>query len=356
MPSSPTLNATLARLGWSAALAADIPTGLSPARVASVYAARVDVRTADGPRLASLRSRALRDTEGGIAVGDWVTVGSAGGDEVVVETVLPRRTVFLRQAAGERAEPQAIAANIDRVFVVTAADSDFNVRRMERYLVAIAAGGATAEIVLTKSDLAADLPALVAQLEALAGGESRVLVTSAKTGDGLRELVARMPEGITAAVVGSSGVGKSALVNRLLGREAQVVGEVRAYDGRGRHTTTKRELFELPGAGLLIDTPGMRELKPWLPEAPSLEGFEDIEALAQTCRYRDCTHDREPGCGVRLAVERGEVEPERMASWKKLVAEQAERAPRQATFAAHAQKRATRSLESTALRRKPRRD
>lgn len=352
MPSSPALNATLARLGWSEALAADIPTGLSPARVASVYAARVDVWTADGPRLASLRSRALRDTEGGIAVGDWVTVGSAGGDEVVVEAVLPRRTVFLRQAAGERAEPQAIAANIDRVFVVTAADSDFNVRRMERYLVAIAAGGASAEIVLTKSDLAADLPALVAQLEIM----GPVLVTSAKTGAGLPELVARMPEGITAAVVGSSGVGKSALVNRLLGREAQLVGEVRAYDGRGRHTTTKRELFELPGAGLLIDTPGMRELKPWLPDAPSMEGFDDIVALAQTCRFGDCTHDREPGCAVNLAVERGEVEPERMASWKKLLAEQAERAPRQATFAAHAQKRATRSLEATALRRKPRRD
>ena len=349
------MNDVLARLGWSAELAEKMPrnAAFSPARVVSVYAARVDLWTTEGPRLASLRSRALRDApiEGGVAVGDWVAIGSAGGDEVVVEAILPRRTVFLRQAAGERAEPQAIAANIDRVFVVTGADSDFNLRRVERYLVAIAAGGAEAQIVLTKSDLATDLPALLAQLRPLGS----VLTTSAKTGAGVDTFLASIPPGVTAAVVGSSGVGKSALVNRILGRTAQLEGAVRASDGRGRHTTTKRELFQLPGAGLLIDTPGMRELKPWIPEQQAaLDAFDDVAEIASHCRFTNCLHQKEPGCAVREASTRGGVEAERIASWEKLVAEQAERAPRQATFAAHTAKRQTRSLGALTLRKKPR--
>jgi ribosome biogenesis GTPase len=325
---------------------------LRPARVASVYSARVDLWTPEGPRLASLRSRALRDApiEGGVAVGDWVAVAQAGADvnEVVVEAILPRRTVFLRQAAGERAEPQAIAANIDRVFVVTAVDTDFNLRRVERYLVAIAAGGAEAQIVLTKSDLAVDIAPMVAQASALAP----TFATSAKNGNGVDELLARIPRGTTATVVGSSGVGKSALVNRLLGRDVQLEGAVRAYDGRGRHTTTRRELFLLPGAGLLIDTPGMRELKPWLPDGAEVDdAFEDIAAIAEACRYRDCVHAGEPGCAVRAAIEAGELPADRVGSWQKLAREQTELGPRQATFAAVAEKRKGRT-QSLALRKR----
>lgn len=277
-------------------------------RVASVHAVRVDVWTEAGPVQASLRSRFLR-IEGGIAVGDEVNLGDT---EDVVEEVLPRRTVFLRQAAGERTEPQAIAANIDRVFVVTSAE-DWNLRRLERYLVAIAAGGAEAEIVLSKADIGVD----VETTEAI----SPKLHTSAKTGQGMEELRARIPPGMTVAFVGSSGVGKSALVNSMLGREVQLEGAVRAHDGRGRHTTTRRELFQVPGGGLLIDTPGMRELKPWLPGGEVDDTFDDIAELAPSCRYRDCRHETEPGCAVR-----GAVTAERLSSFHKLTHERSAQA------------------------------
>jgi ribosome biogenesis GTPase len=345
---------TLEDLGWSEELARLVPerTGLRPARIASVYAARVDLWTPEGSYLSSLRSKALRDAaiEGGVAVGDWALVARAGADasELVVEAILPRRTAFLRQAAGERAEPQAIAANIDRVFVVTAVDSDFNLRRIERYLVAIAAGGAEAQIVLTKADLVSDVEPLLEQARALAPA----FATSAKRGQGVDELLARIPRGTTATVVGSSGVGKSALVNRLLGRDAQLEGAVRAHDGRGRHTTTRRELFMLPGAGLLIDTPGMRELKPWLPAGtPSDDTFEDVAAVAEACRYRDCAHAGEPGCAVRVALDSGALAEERVLAWQKLGRERAELAPRQATFAAVEGKRRDRNM-SVALRKR----
>lgn len=347
---------TLADLGWTSELQAEVPAGsaLVPARVASVYAARVDVWLEEGPRLATLRSRALRDApiEGGVAVGDWALVGpaaeSSGGSEVVVEAILPRRTVFLRQAAGERAEPQAIAANVDRVFIVTAAGSDFNVRRLERYLVAVAAGGAEAQIVVTKADLVDDVEGLLEPLRELAPA----FATSSKTGLGIDELLSRVPRGVTAAVVGSSGVGKSALVNRLLGRDAQLEGAVRAYDGRGRHTTTRRELFTLPGAGLLIDTPGMRELKPWLPEGSQTDDvFDDVAAIADGCRYRDCRHESEPGCAVRDAVTAGALDAERVAAWQKLARERTELSGRQATFAAVEAKRKGR-VATQALRKR----
>jgi ribosome biogenesis GTPase len=281
--------------------------------VASVHAVRVDVWTESGPVQASLRSRFLR-IEGGIAVGDEVQLGDT---EDVVEEVLPRKTVFMRQAAGERTEPQAIAANIDRVFVVTSAE-DWNLRRLERYLVAIAAGGAEAEIVLSKADISSE----VETTETI----SPKLVTSAKTGQGLEELRARIPTGTTVAFVGSSGVGKSALLNAMLGREAQLEGAVRAYDGRGRHTTTRRELFRVPNGGLLIDTPGMRELKPWLPGGEVDDTFDDIADLAQSCRYRDCKHESEPGCAVREAVKQGVLAAERLESWNKLTHERSAQA------------------------------
>jgi len=361
---------SLAELGWAPAMMpvdlAEKDPSLKPARVASVYAARVDVWTENGPRLASLRGRVLRESadsriEGGIAVGDWVLVRpvAPNNDEVVVEAILPRRTVFLRQAAGERAEPQSIAANVDRVFVVTDVDRDFNIRRLERYLLAIAAGGAEAQVVLTKADLI-DEETLVPILEE-ANKVAPTLVTSAKSGVGLDDLRGRITNGMTVALVGSSGVGKSALVNRLLGHDAQLEGAVREYDGRGRHTTTKRSLFLLPGGGLLIDTPGMRELKPWLPDGmpttaasdspEAADAFEDIAAAIDQCRYRDCTHETEPGCGVHAALERGDLTGDRVDAWKKLVKESAVLAPRQATFAAVETKRRAKSMQ-TALRKR----
>lgn len=342
-------------LGWTEALAAAMPgaPGLVPARVSSVYATRVDVFTAQGPRHGLMRGNALRDaTElGGVAVGDWVAVGETRGlpraedrpstdePEVVVEAILPRRTVFMRQAAGERAEPQAIAANLDLVFVVTSLEGDFNERRLERYLVAIRSGGAQPVVLLSKADLAPQAEDVIA----VAASHAPVLLVSARTGQGMEELRTRIGPGTTAALVGSSGVGKSALVNALLGEGTQREGEVREHDRRGRHTTTKRSLFLLPSGGLLVDTPGMRELKPWQPEGEVREPddvFEDIAQLAASCRYRDCRHEGEPGCAVVTADAEGGLAPGRLAAWRKLVAEQGALSARQAAHAAEQKRRA----------------
>lgn len=339
---------TLEELGFTESLRALVPAELEAARVTSVYAARVDVLTAGGPRHAIVRGKALRDAKalGGIAVGDWVTVrmppaepGAAGDREreLALEAILPRRTAFVRQAAGERAEPQAIAANIDLVLVATSFDGDFNVRRLERYLVAVKSSGASVLILVCKADLAeADDPR---HAEAHALGET--LLVSVRSGQGLDALRARIGRGQTAALVGSSGVGKSALVNALLGQTTQLEGEVRAHDRRGRHTTTKRSLFVLPSGGLLVDSPGMRELKPWQPDGDDDDdAFEDVAAVAEACRYRDCKHTTEPGCAVRKAVASGALTDVRLASFLKLARERGERADRQAAHATDQERRA----------------
>jgi ribosome biogenesis GTPase / thiamine phosphate phosphatase len=351
---------SLEQIGWSEALARSMPEGpgLTPARVVSVYATRVDVWApgedgALGQRHALVRGRALREAGplGGIAVGDWAAVRPIpGGEDLVLEAILPRRSAFVRQAAGDRAEPQAIAANIDRVFVVTSVEGDFNPRRLERYLVAIRASGAEPAIVLSKADLAGDADSLVAEASAFAP----TLLASARTGRGLEALRAAMPASTTSALVGSSGVGKSALVNRLLGREAQAEGEVREHDRRGRHTTTRRDVFLVPSGGLLVDTPGMRELKPWLPEGSDDhvvdDAFEDVAAAADACRYRDCRHAAEPGCAVRAAVDAGTLDPGRLASWKKLEQEREARSERQAVSAQLEENKQKTRARSVALR------
>lgn len=312
---------TLDELGWTVDLAAAMPKdpGVVPARVSSVHGVLVDVWTTEGPKTASMRGTLRGATvEGGLAVGDWVSLAEGGS---VIAQVLPRRTVFLRQAAGEREEAQAIAANVDRVFVVTSVEGDFNVRRLERYLVAIAGGGAEPVIVLAKADLVDDPGPFVEKAEALA----QVVVTSAHTGLGIEALRALMPPGSTSALVGSSGVGKSALVNRLLGKDVQLEGHVRAHDKRGRHTTTRRELFALGGgAGLVVDTPGMRELKVWQAASEDSEdAFDDVFGIAVDCKYRDCRHTNEPGCAVHAAVAGGALDAARLSSFQKLEAERA---------------------------------
>jgi ribosome biogenesis GTPase len=352
---------SLDELGWAPSFAEHFTeeeqrAGFRPARVSSVYSAFAEVWHPDveARSLASLRGRALRDApEGGIAVGDWALVAptTLGATDVVLERVLPRRTAFLRQAAGERSEPQAIAANVDRVFVVSSVDGDFNERRLERYLVAIAGSGAKATIVIAKADLLKDVASVLAKAESFAP----TVLTSARTGLGLDELCRQMPPGSTAALVGSSGVGKSALVNALLGRVAQAEGKVRAYDQRGRHTTTRRALFAVPGAGLLVDTPGMRELKPWQStgdrSADLKHAFEDITELTALCKYSDCRHAAEPGCGILLAVAAGTLTEERVLSWQKLERERAERAERQGAFAKRNEKRIAAASASVELGR-----
>lgn len=254
-------------------------------------------------------------------VGDWVVVrDEPAADRIaVIDRVLDRATVFTRGAAGRQARAQVIAANVDLVFAVCGLDADFNVRRIERYLARIWASGAQPTLILNKADLADDVAARVAEVEGHCAGVP-ILVTSALHAAGIEAVRACIQHGMTVALVGSSGAGKSTLINALLGEERLATGAVRASDGRGCHVTTHRQLVALPGGGLLLDTPGMRELQ--LVDEEGLDAvFTDIAALAARCRFRDCQHDTEPGCAVREAVQSGDLAADRLAHFQQLAAE-----------------------------------
>jgi ribosome biogenesis GTPase len=229
--------------------------------------------------------------------------------------VVPRRNRLARKAAGDAARPQVLAANVDVLFIVMALDGDVNVRRLERYTALAWESEARPLVVLTKSDACADVPARVGEASAAAPGAA-VVAVSAVTGAGLEALAPHLAPGRTLALVGMSGVGKSTLVNRLLGEARQDVRAVRDGDGRGRHTTTRRDLLLLPSGALLVDTPGMREIALW--DGAGDSAFPDVMSLAAACRYRDCAHDAEPGCAVRAAVAEGRLDPGRLASFTKL--------------------------------------
>lgn len=259
------------------------------------------------------------------AVGDWVLVEGQAPGALRIVALLPRLSAIKRGAAGEHYRQQVIAANIDTAFVVCGLDADFNPRRIERYLLLVAGHGVQPVVVLTKSDKdAADPEAARAQLGGL---EVPVLALNAKAPEAVAQLSPWLSPGHSVVLVGSSGAGKSTLTNTLLGIEKMKTGAVRSHDARGRHTTTHRALIALPGGACIIDTPGMRELKPTGEEAVA-ESFADIEALAAQCRFRDCRHAREPGCAVRAAVERGELDGRRVANFLKLSAEVAGAADR----------------------------
>jgi ribosome biogenesis GTPase len=298
--------------------------GLVPGRVVTGHARLLRVRTEDGETLAalagSLRHEA-RGPEDRPAVGDWVALRlGEGGHRVVVQAVLPRRTAFVRRAAGARTVAQVLAANVDTVFLVMGLDGDFNLRRIERALVLAWESGAEPVVLLNKADVCDDVPRRRAEVEAVAPGVP-VRVIAAKPGEGLDSLAPWLLPGRTVALLGSSGVGKSTLVNRLLGREKQKTREVLAADQRGRHTTTHRELILLPGGALLLDTPGLRELQLWSDGAGLQAAFEDVYELSSSCRFTDCQHEAEPGCAVLAAVEEGRLAPARLESFQKLQAE-----------------------------------
>ena len=251
--------------------------------------------------------------------GDWVALEARPGETTaLVRHVLPRRTAFIRRSV--RGGAQVVAANVDVAFLVMSLNADLNLRRLERYLATTYESGAEPVIVLTKADLMDDVSEVVTQVEAIAFG-APVLVVSSKTGRGLEAVAEHLPPGRTAVLLGSSGAGKSTLLNALYGQERMATREIREDDGRGRHTTTHRELVLLPSGGLILDTPGMRELGLWDADAGVSAVFEDVEALAGQCRFSDCTHNREPGCAVRAAIENGELPEARLHAYEKLQAE-----------------------------------
>jgi ribosome biogenesis GTPase / thiamine phosphate phosphatase len=322
------LSHELTALGWSPSRAEEFSrhaaAGCVPARVAAQHRGGYVVYAESGDRPAEVAGQLRHAALGPAdlpAVGDWVAVRDApDAAAATIHAVLPRRTVFSRQAAGEETLEQVVAANVDVVFLVGAFGPDLNVRRLERYLAAGWDSGADPVVVLNKSDLADDLPGATTEVEAVAFGVP-VHVVSAADGTGLDGLARHLEGNRTAALLGSSGVGKSSLVNRLLGSERQDVAGLRG-DGKGRHTTTYRELIPLPGGGLLLDTPGMRELGLWEARDGVDRTFADVAELAAGCRFADCAHEGEPGCAVLAAVEDGRLAAERLESYRKLLREQ----------------------------------
>ncbi len=264
------------------------------------------------------------------AVGDWVVIRRTKEEgKAKIHSILPRRSKFSRRAAGSKTEEQIVAANVDTVFIVTALDNDFNLRRLERYLIMAWESGAQPVIVLNKSDLSEEAETRRREVEGIAPDVPVVLMSAKHGSEGVAQMTAFIGAGQTVALLGSSGVGKSTIVNRLLGADAQRTQAVREGDSRGKHTTTHRELFVLSTGGLVIDTPGMRELQLLVSERGLRETFDDIEEIASRCRYSDCRHENERDCAIRDALADATLDAERYASFQKLQGEMRHTAIRQ---------------------------
>jgi ribosome biogenesis GTPase / thiamine phosphate phosphatase len=306
----------LDELGWDADWASALEhlndDNLIPARVAAQHRGAYVAWSADGEVRARAAGRLFYSHEIGgpvPAVGDWV-----GIRETTITSILPRRSAFIRKQAGLGSDEQVLAANVDAAFLLAGLDDDFSLRRLERYITTAWDSGAEPVVVLTKADLCDDVADAMRQVESVAIGVP-VYPISNVTGIGLEELTSHLRPSRTIVLLGSSGVGKSSLLNRLVGDEVMPIGAI-AADGTGRHTTTHRELVRLPDGALAIDTPGLRELQFW--EGDLGAAFEDIEELAAECRFRDCAHAREPGCAVLAAVDNGTLALDRLRSWRKL--------------------------------------
>ena len=349
---APPADEFIRRLGWDTAwqaarAAADPDAAWQPVRIAAEHRGAYQALGPGGLAWVELPGRAFHaaaDKRALPTVGDWVLIegwgtAAAGGGAGVIRAVLPRRSFLVRRAAGEATAPQPLAANVDTGVVVTSANADLSTARLDRYLALLSDGGIAPVLAVSKIDLVPDPAPVVARLSALA---DRVIAASVVTGAGLAELRALAAPGTTTVLHGSSRVGKSSLLNAIAGT-AQPTGAIRA-DERGRHTTTRRELFATDAGGLWIDTPGMRELGQWIAEhdagAPDPAAFDDITALARSCRFRDCGHVDEPGCAVR-----GAVAPDRLASFHKLTGERRAATARQTRTRKLAETRRARAVK-----------
>jgi ribosome biogenesis GTPase / thiamine phosphate phosphatase len=302
--------------GWEAAFAEHRAAGLDAARVAVQHRGAYDLVAEDGEVRASAANRYVREDDLP-AVGDWVGLDRTTG---LIEALLPRRTSISRKEVWQATREQILAANVDVAFLVQALPLDFNVRRLERYLAMAWESGAQPVVLLTKTDLTDDVTPFLDDVEATTLGSCPVQAVSARTGEGIEELRSWFDGNRTAVLLGSSGVGKSTIVNALVGEELIATQEVRADDQMGRHTTTRRELILVPTGGVVLDTPGIRELQLW--DADLEQTFGDVDEIARRCRFSDCNHDTEPGCAIREALADGSLPRERWDSYVKLQREQ----------------------------------
>lgn len=281
------------------------------------------------------------------AVGDWVVIKPQGEESgAVIQAILPRRSKFSRKTVGKRTEEQVIAANLDMVWIISSFDFDLNPARLERYITLVVESGAKPVLLLTKADLSETPQTIISDLMVRLV-DVPVYAVSVVEPQGIDALRHFLEEGTTIALLGSSGVGKSTLINHLAGSDVMHTAPVREKDGKGRHTTTHRELILLPGGGLLLDTPGMREIQLWGPEEALEKGFADIEKIAEGCRFSDCSHGAEPGCAVHEALEKGKIPQDRIDNYKKLREElvQLERNQEVRTGIANKQRRKTYTRE-----------
>ncbi len=348
---------SLNELGWNHFFqqqTADQNPEFLPARVSRQDANRYILLSEKGELIGHLpgRFRQLALSKADIpTVGDWVLVSPIEGGEagtVQIEYLLERKSKFSRKEAGDVVDEQVVAANIDTIFIVNGLDDDFNPKRIERYLLLSWDSGAVPVIVLNKSDICDDLDNKLEELEAIAMG-TPIITISAKEGSGIDAIRENIESGSTCALMGSSGVGKSTIINALLGYERFDTGEVREDDSKGRHTTTFREMVRLPEGGLIIDTPGMREIQVWADEESIGRSFSDIEELALNCKFTDCQHDQEPGCAIRDAIDDGSLEENRLTSYRKLLRE-LQHLEAQVDPAARAEKRQARRKFAKSIR------
>jgi ribosome biogenesis GTPase / thiamine phosphate phosphatase len=315
----------LSGLGWDDQREHEIsnwPRHMLPGRVLAEHRGAYSVLSAQGQLWAQITGKMRHEAASRAdlpTTGDWVVAEIHDGDQASIHAVLPRRTRFSRNIAGKATDEHVIAANIDVSFLVASLEREVNLRRIERYLTLAWSGGTDPVIVLTKSDLAGDPEDIVYELgrvETIALGVP-VLLTSSETGAGVEDLRDVLAGSRTGVLLGSSGAGKSSLVNALIGDTAQQVDEVRS-DGKGRHTTSRRELIALPGGGVIVDTPGLRGLKLWNHGEESTSTFADVDELASGCKFNDCRHDSEPGCAVRAGIADGTIGKQRLDDWRKL--------------------------------------